>query len=585
MATARHLRARLWLALALFQSLAAGLTASWAFPQHQDKILVLQALAADLWAVSLGRTLTLSLATPLLAALVLRHQVGLAALVHLLGPGLRWLRLQGRQWPELCAEVAGRSALLLALAWLLEGFPGLPPLMLLLPAGLLGLGLELTARQSLELVPGERRRWRRERRRWWRHELSLWALTPLALSLAGVGVAGLCAWLPLLWLVWRGLVQEASAQSQPSAAPPSDPRAASLSQALERQQSELQLQSRRQSMFWELSHRLTLATHPEQVAQLGLDYLNLRLHFDQAVVLEDNGPLALHPPGSRWLGSLPAESPREGLTGWACDLQNGRRLLGRRRDSLRAEEAVLLQDLAGLMAMAFQSCDRLLASQRLVSSLVHSATIAAVGQLAAGMAHELNSPLAAIQLQLELAGKRCQGEEGVLQPLGAARRSLLVCRELLQKLTYYSRDGSQHRTDLDLNLLVEDSLRLLPGHELWQRQLTSLPSVSGVPGELQQALLHLFNNAREACPQGPWRVSTEARDQRVMVRVEDQGSGLEALVEQRMFEPFFTTRAVGQNRGLGLSVARQIVEQHGGRIGGHNRRPGPGACFWMELPV
>lgn len=585
MATPRDRRARVWLALALIQSLAVGLTANPAFPGYPELVLSLLAMGADLLAVRLGKTLTLSLAQPLLVALVFRQQVLLAVVLHVLGPALRLLRLRGLDWQVECADCAGRSGLLLALVLLLGWFPGLPEMALLGPAILLGLGLELLARQSLELLPGERRRWRRERRRWWRHELAIWSLTPLALSLAGLGAGYLLASLPLLWLGWSGLCLKAREEQRPASEPLPDLRTASLSQALERQHSELQLQSRRQSMFWELSHRFTLATRPEQVARLGLDYLHLRLHFDQAIVVENTAPLAVHPPDALWLGSLPVESPRQGLTGWACDLQNGRHLLGRRREPLAAEEALLIQDLAGLLAMAFQACDRLLASQRFVSSLVHSATIAAVGQLAAGMAHELNSPLAAIQLQLDLAGKRCRGEDSVLQPLGAARRSLLVCRELLQKLTYYSRDGSQARSDLDLNLVVEDSLRLLPDHELWQRQLNPLPAVSGVPGELQQALLHLFNNAREACPQGPWRVSTEARDGRVFVLVEDQGSGLEAVVEQRMFEPFFTTRAVGQNRGLGLSVSKQIVEQHGGRIGGCNRQPGPGACFWIELPV
>ena len=578
----RQHRAFVWLAVA---GLLCGLAGWLASVQPMTPgllglgglTLLSDVLAADV-AVA-----TISAAPGLGALLALQGTSALALFLLLLGPALRVAWARGRGWQEACCELVGRGFLLSAILYSGRRFPTVPS-----PTWLLWLPLAeivvFLGQQSLEPVPGERRRWRRARQRWLWHQLGVWGLVPLAWVLLERGGFWVCILLGPLWFVRRCLLLESAARvSAPIAAGAEQSR--SLSQALGRQQSQLQLQNRRQMMFWELSHRLSLAQQSPEVATQGLDYLQLRLHVDQAVVLEAGQPLARIPQG---LSSWPTdgyEAPREGLCQWVCALGPGRQLVGIRRDPLSVEEAVLLQDLSGLLAMAFQATDRLAATRRLMSSLVHSSTIAAVGQLAAGMAHELNSPLAAVQLQLDLASRRSQGVEGVLQPLDSARQSVHTCRELLKKLTYYSRDGSQTRHDLQLNTLVEDSLLLLGGREHWQLALGSLPPVVGNPGELQQALFHLFQNAREASPQGPWRITTAALNQRVRLTVEDLGPGLDEVVQQRMFEPFFTTRTIGENRGLGLTVARQIVEHHRGRIGGQNREGGPGASFWIELPL
>ncbi|HET7747677.1 MAG TPA: ATP-binding protein, partial [Vicinamibacteria bacterium] len=114
---------------------------------------------------------------------------------------------------------------------------------------------------------------------------------------------------------------------------------------------------------------------------------------------------------------------------------------------------------------------------------------------------------------------------------------------------------------------------------------STLPAVRGSHDHLQQVLLNLLTNARDAMPEGGTiTLRTLATDGEAVVEVRDTGPGLSAEVEERLFEPFFTTKAVGQGTGLGLSVSHGIVSAHGGHMEATNA-PGGGALFRVALPV
>ncbi len=151
-------------------------------------------------------------------------------------------------------------------------------------------------------------------------------------------------------------------------------------------------------------------------------------------------------------------------------------------------------------------------------------------------------------------------------------------------------NGSEFK-DLDVNELIRESLSLLD-HQMKQSRITlepcldpSVPKVYGNNGKLQQVLVNLFLNARDAMPTGgKLKVQTARNDTMVVVDITDTGVGISEEDIKRIYDPFFTTKGTGKGTGLGLAVTYGIIQEHGGRIF-VDRSPGAGTHFRLKLPT
>ncbi len=230
------------------------------------------------------------------------------------------------------------------------------------------------------------------------------------------------------------------------------------------------------------------------------------------------------------------------------------------------------------------------------AQLVQASKLAAVGQLAAGIAHELNTPLCSALVSIEMARLDLEmGHRGAVQSrLEEAERASERCQEIIQKLLYYARDAVDTQTDASLGQIVRDTLELLggqlrpPGLSLELELVDSLPPIQVDAHELQQVVSNLLLNARDAVlSEGASaceiRLRTCAGPDFVELSVSDRGPGIPPGMQEEIFEPFFTTKPAGQGTGLGLSVSREIVSRHGGSLTVASV-PGKGATFRLRLP-
>jgi signal transduction histidine kinase len=222
--------------------------------------------------------------------------------------------------------------------------------------------------------------------------------------------------------------------------------------------------------------------------------------------------------------------------------------------------------------------------------LLQSEKLATIGQMAAGIAHELNTPLTYIMGNLELLEA---------QPANPAQREMLASiavgaeriTSLAQRLLAFSRPAQEEPVDVAVNEVVERSLELchyqiLKGGVLLRKELAeSLPRVKGVPNQLEMALINLVINAVHAMEGGgTLQVATAARDGQVEITVADSGQGIALEIQPTIFEPFFTTKPEGKGTGLGLSTVLMIVERHKGRID-FTSAPGAGTTFRITIPI
>jgi two-component system, NtrC family, sensor kinase len=217
--------------------------------------------------------------------------------------------------------------------------------------------------------------------------------------------------------------------------------------------------------------------------------------------------------------------------------------------------------------------------------------LATVGQLAAGVAHELNEPLAAVLGYAELIGQSFGLPDQTSRDLGKIVKASLHAREIVQALLLFARQVPGSRQPLSLNRVVRDALVLLEsrcvksGVRIALRAAPSLPEIVADASQIQQVVLNLCVNAIQSMPRGGnLRVFTEAEGEYVRLVVADEGEGMTEEVRRHLFTPFFTTKSVGNGTGLGLSVVHGIVAAHGGTIEVVSA-PGEGATFVVRLPL
>lgn len=220
--------------------------------------------------------------------------------------------------------------------------------------------------------------------------------------------------------------------------------------------------------------------------------------------------------------------------------------------------------------------------------LLHSDRLATVGELAAGLAHELRNPLAGISGALHVLGGRLASDDTGRELLADLHAQIARMNKTLTDLLRHARPATPQRIAVEINALLEQSLRFLPRGEVEiVRHLSgSLPFVHVDPSLLHQAFLNILVNARQAMPQGG-RLTVETRrnpaDERwVEIRFIDTGTGIPPEHLPRIFHPFFTTKA--QGTGLGLAIAARVIEEHGGRITVESA-VGQGTLFSIALPA
>ena len=221
--------------------------------------------------------------------------------------------------------------------------------------------------------------------------------------------------------------------------------------------------------------------------------------------------------------------------------------------------------------------------------------LSSIGLLAAGVAHEVNTPLAVISSYTQMLAKQLQGDPQKSGLLDKITRQTFRASEIVNNLLNFSRTSGTEFADVDINKVIGDTLALLE-HQFKTakiqvaRELTpEISPIQGNPGRLQQVFLNLFLNAKDAMPGGGTLSIATTNGDLVSVRVSDTGSGIAAEHIHRIYDPFFTTKTApkeGQSRGtgLGLSVTYGIIQEHAGKIRVESN-PGSGTTFALDFPL
>jgi len=228
---------------------------------------------------------------------------------------------------------------------------------------------------------------------------------------------------------------------------------------------------------------------------------------------------------------------------------------------------------------------------RLEEQMVQTEKLTSLGLLAAGVAHEVNTPLAVISNYIQMLAKQIPEGDPRQKTIERIVKQTFRASEIVNNLLNFSRTGAAEFVEVDLNSVLEETLTLVQ-HPFKTAQVNviknyteQLPPVLGSMTRLQQVFLNLFMNARDAMPSGGMlEVRTGAHNGSVAVEVTDTGSGIPAENLHRIFDPFFTTKATGRGTGLGLSVSYGIIKEHAGKVDVRST-PGKGTSFRLEFPV
>ncbi|MCG6921195.1 MAG: PAS domain S-box protein [Acidobacteria bacterium] len=235
--------------------------------------------------------------------------------------------------------------------------------------------------------------------------------------------------------------------------------------------------------------------------------------------------------------------------------------------------------------------DDVTARARLEEQLQHTEKMASVGLLAAGVAHEVNTPLAGISSYTQLLRGQMNEPEARGQLLDKIEKQSFRAAKIINSLLNFSRSSGTGPEQVDVNKALVDVLSLVE-HQLSgsrirvRRELASdLPPVRGNENRIQQVFFNLILNARDAMPRGGWlTLVTYADTDTVVVEVKDTGHGIRREHVRRIYDPFFTTKGIGRGTGLGLSVSYGIVQEIGGAIFVEST-PGQGTQFQVALPA
>ena len=228
---------------------------------------------------------------------------------------------------------------------------------------------------------------------------------------------------------------------------------------------------------------------------------------------------------------------------------------------------------------------------QLEEQLVQTEKLTSLGLLAAGVAHEVNTPLAVISNYIQMLAKQLPENDPRHKLTEKIVKQTFRASEIVNNLLSFSRTGGAGFKEVNLNQIIEETLTLVAhpfrasNVQVVKNLEGDLPAVLGSSNRLQQVFLNLFLNARDAMPSGGMlEVRSVANNGSVEIEVADTGMGIQRENLARVFDPFFTTKATGRGTGLGLSVSYGIIKEHAGKIEVRST-PGKGTSFRLEFPA
>jgi signal transduction histidine kinase len=365
-----------------------------------------------------------------------------------------------------------------------------------------------------------------------------------------------------------------------------------------------------------LAHQLAQAALRERIKELTCLYGIAKLVERPGISLEETleGIVQLLPPAWQYPDISSARIVLDGKSYSTAGFRNGRyrqtadiAVNGKLRGSVTvvyarkqpelyegpflSEERSLIDTVARQVALIIEQRQAEEESTKLEDQLRHADRLATIGQLAAGVAHELNEPLANILGFAQLTSKTPDLPTDVTRDLEKIINASLYAREVIRKLMLFARQMPPQRTRVDINQLIEEGLSLFEsrcakeGIELVRSLSPNLPKITADPGQLTQVMVNLAVNSIQAMPTGGMlTLQTVAGDGHVSLIVEDTGEGMSPDTLKKIFLPFFTTKGTGQGTGLGLAVVHGIVSAHKGSIKVKSK-PGQGSRFEIELPL
>ena len=255
------------------------------------------------------------------------------------------------------------------------------------------------------------------------------------------------------------------------------------------------------------------------------------------------------------------------------------------------EERKLIEAIAQKISIIVTDKEADLERNQLQEQLHHADRLATIGQLASGIAHEINEPLAGMLGFSQLLLKDESLSPPVQKDLEKIKASALHTREIVKKLLLFSRQVPSKKTEVDPNAIIREVLSILERHikdanvNVSLRLQPEIAKITADPSQISQVLINLVVNALQAMPDGgALTIESREADNWISLVVEDTGTGMSEKVKAKLFMPFFTTKDVDKGTGLGLPVAHGIVSAHGGTIHVESAL-GRGARFEVHLPI
>lgn len=269
----------------------------------------------------------------------------------------------------------------------------------------------------------------------------------------------------------------------------------------------------------------------------------------------------------------------------------GYRVRGKAKPTFLQEEKNLIKAIARELSLFVKRASVEEDKEKLQLQLQHVERLAFVGELSAGIAHELNEPLARILGFAQLIKKTGSLTDQQGEDIERIIKASLYTREVIKKLMLFSRQMPRQLSTVNLNEVIDNILYFIDvrfqssGINIIKQLDSRLSRIEADEVQMSQVLVNLITNAVHAMPKGgDIVVTTRNKGKRVLLTLRDTGSGMSKDVADKIFEPFFTTKPAGQGTGLGLSVVQGIINSHHGKIAVKSA-PGKGSTFEIILPV